>query len=307
MVFKPLKIGLALGGGGSRGFAHVGVIQVLERENIPIDFIAGTSAGSIVGACYALHQDSGQLMEEAQKLTDRMNANPIMFNSGFGDAEKEKKVIFWGKIAEFIKKGHFLHTELTKTCLNDGMIMADLLKEIFEDRKFKDTKIPFCVVAADLISGKEVILKEGLLWEAVLASCTIPGVFPPVQFPGQLLVDGGIVNAVPIKAVGNLGADFVIAANISRELKRRKDFRNAIDILLRSDAITSNSLRKIQLGMADFVISPQISHIDWWNFSKPEQVIKRGTEAAEREIEELKKTIRNKRAKIKWNRLLLRR
>jgi NTE family protein len=303
LLFNRVKIGLALGGGGARGLAHIGVLQVLEKEKIPIDFIAGASAGSLVGAFYALYQDSKRLREAAQKLSDKMNENPGQFDIGFSQAEEGKKYLFWRKLTEFIKKGYYLHTELSKTCLNEGMMMREVLTELFGDRQFSDTKIPFCAVAADLVSGKEVILKEGLLREAIMASCTIPGVFPPVEYNGKLLVDGGIVNAVPIKIVREMGADFIIASNLSRELKRKKDFRNAIDIMLRSDAITSGKLRKIQLNTADFVITPKIQHINWWNFSKPEQCIKSGERAAEKEIEELLKILRKKRIKTNWNKL----
>jgi NTE family protein len=231
---KYFKIGLALGGGGARGLAHVGVIKALEREGIPIDFIAGSSVGSVVGAFYALHKDSKKLQTTSQELAEKMNRyqNQLDFNQ----FEKEDKSILpWVKLTDFIKRGYFLHTELRKTCLNDGTMMEKLFSEVFGGCQFYETKLPFIAIAADLISGEEVFLNKGKIIPALMASCAIPGIFPPVQFQNKLLVDGGIIDNVPVKAVRKMGANFVIASNVSKELKRKTEFKNAIDILLRSE------------------------------------------------------------------------
>jgi len=299
---KKYKIGLALGGGGARTLACIGLISILEKENISIDYIAGTSAGALVGAFYALYPDSSKLKITAQKIVEKINKNPIQIDFDFGGGAKDKKYLLWRRLTDLIKKGYFLHTELRRTYLNNGEIIKDIVTEVFGNHSFNETKIPFSVVAADLITGKEVMLKEGLLSEAILASCSIPGVFPPVKYNEYLLVDGGIVNAVPIEVVRKMGADFVIASNLTRELKKKNNFQNAIDILLRSDMITSRKLRELQLEMADFTITPEISHIDWWNFNKPEQCIFCGGKAAEKEIAGLKMAIRNKRVRTKLSR-----
>jgi len=301
---RNFKIGLALGGGGARGLAHVGIIQVLEREGVPIDFIAGTSVGSVVGAFYALYKDSKRLQTAAQELAKKMNQ--YQSHLDFTQFKTEnKKVLPWGKLTEFIKKGFFLHTELRKTCLNDGVMMKKMFTEVLGTHQFCETELPFIAVAADLISGKEVHLDEGDLIPALMASCAIPGVFPPVQHHKQLLVDGGIIDNVPIEAVRRMGADFVIASNITRELKRKIKYKNAIDILLRSEEITSKKLRQIQIEKSDFVISPGIHHIDWWNFSKPEQCMSLGEEAANKVIKELQHAIKKKRMKTRWKKLLI--
>lgn len=305
MKNKYFKIGLALGGGGARGLAHVGVIKALEREDIPIDFIAGTSVGSVVGAFYALHKDSQKLLTTARQLADKMNKyqNQLDFNQ-FNQFEKEDKKIFpWVKLTDFIKRGYFLHTELKKTYLNDGMMIKKLYSEIFGERLFSETKLPFIAVAADLISGEEIFLNKGKITPALMASCAIPGIFPPVQFQNKLLVDGGIIDNIPIKAVRKMGANLVIASNISKKLKRKTEFKNAIDILLRSEKITSNELRKEQLETADFIISPEIHHVDWWNFSKPKQCIHLGEEATNKVIAELLKIIKKKKIKTGWKKL----
>jgi NTE family protein len=304
LASKHFKIGLALGGGGARGLAHAGVIQFLETEGIPIDIIAGTSVGSVIGAFYSLYKDGRKLKITAEELAKKMNQYHKHLDFNQFQTEKGKKNLPWGRLTEFIKKGYFLHTELRKTCLNDGTIMENLFKDVFGEYKFQETKIPFSAVAADLISGKEVIFREGSLTKAIMASCAIPGIFPPVQYHNQLLVDGGIIDNVPIEAVRKMGADFIISSNITRKLKRKRNFKNAIDILVRSEEITSKQLRRIQLEISDFVISPEIHQIDWWNFSKPEQCIKLGEEAAKKVKIELQKTLRKKQLKTKWKKLL---
>ncbi len=290
---KKFKIGLALGGGGARGLAHVGIIQELENSGIPIDFIAGTSVGSVVGVYYALYQDSKQLKATALQIAQQLSQISNQFD--FSQLQqKDRKTLPWGRLTEFIKKGYYLHSELRKICLNDGRVLKNLLDKFLKDYQFSDTKIPFYAVTADLISGKEVVLKDGPLVKAILASCAIPGIFPPIEYPDQLLIDGGIVNNVPVDIVKNMGADFVIACNLNRELKRKTTFKNAIDILFRSEEITSKKLRKIQLQNADFIIAPEIHHIDWWNFRKPEHCILLGAEATRKMVPYLQKVLQSR-------------
>ncbi|MFA6621394.1 MAG: patatin-like phospholipase family protein [Candidatus Caldatribacteriota bacterium] len=306
MYRKRFKIGLALGGGGARGLAHVGVIRILEKEGIPIDIIVGTSAGSVVGAYYALWKNSQELKTIAIKIANKLNQYSKYFDFNKYQAEGDRKQkLPWRRLTEFIRKGYFLHTELNKVCLNDGMYMEKVLGEIFSEYSFHETKIPFRAIAADLISGKETVLNEGRLTKAIMASCAIPGIFPPVQYNNQLLVDGGIIDNVPVEPVKKAGTDFVIASDINRDIKRKNKYNNAIDILIRSDLITSKALRRIQLEKSDFVISPEINHIDWWDFSKPEICIELGEEAARRTVNKLKSMLRKNKLKNSWKKLII--
>jgi NTE family protein len=174
------RVGLALGGGGARGMAHVGVIRVLEREGIPIDCIAGTSAGSLAGAAYAAGVRGQGLLEIALHLRWRDIARPAWPRQGF---------------VSFAR----LETYLVK-------VLGDLT--------FTDLALPYAAVAADLATGEQVILTEGRVAAAVRASCSVPGIVTPVEVGGHLLVDGGIVNNLPISVVRSLGADVVIAVGL---------------------------------------------------------------------------------------------
>jgi NTE family protein len=153
-------------------------------------------------------------------------------------------------------------------------------------------------VAADLVKGEKVILDQGKLFDALLASASIPGMFPPVILDKKILVDGGIIDVVPIEVAQSLGANFVIAVSVSQTIKKRDEFSNAVEIFFRSDSITSAELRKLQLSFADIVITPKVGRFHWSDFSKPEQCIREGEIAAQNAISEIKEKL--KRVKPVW-------
>jgi NTE family protein len=292
---EKLKIGLALGGGGARGLAHIGVLKVLERENIPIDLITGTSMGAIIGAVYALKKDVSAI----EKITEKYSKiNEFNIDLSFSEKERKDKPFFLKRMSDFLKKGYILNLELRKKYINDGEGLRKVIEELVNNKTFEDTQIPFAVVAADLVKGEKVIIRRGKLFDALLASASIPGMFPPVTLDKKILVDGGIVDVVPIEAAQSLGANFVIAVSVSQTIKKRAEFNNAIDIFFRSDSITSAELRKLQLSFADVVITPKVGRFHWSDFSKPEQCVREGEVAAQNAISELKKKM--KRAKLSW-------
>jgi NTE family protein len=289
VVKEKLKVGLALGGGGARGLAHIGVLKVLKRENIPIDLIVGTSMGAIIGAAYALKKDISTLEKIVAKYS---KIGVFNINLSFSEKEKKDKPYFFKKMSDFLKKVYAFNLELRREYLNDGEDLKKIINDLVGDKVFADTKIPFAAVAADLIKGEKVILNQGKLFNALLASASIPGIFPPIILDGKTLVDGGIVDVVPIETARSLGANFIIAVNVSPTLKKRFEFSNAIEILFRSDSITSNELIKLQLSSADLVITPKVGRFYWSNFSKPEKCIREGEIAAQNVLSELKKKLK---------------
>jgi len=295
MAEEKLKVGLALGGGGARGLAHIGVLKVLERENIPIDLITGTSMGAIIGGAYALKKDISAIEKIAEKYSKISEFN---IDFSFSEKERKNKPFFLKKMSDFLKKGYILNLELRRKYIDEGEGIKKIIKDLVGDKAFTDTKIPFAVVAADLVKGEKVILNQGKLFDALLASSSIPGMFPPVILDKKILVDGGIVDVVPIQAAQSLGANFVIGVNVGQTIKKRVEFDNAVEIFFRSDSITSAELRKLQLSFADVVITPKIGRFHWSDFSKPEQCIREGEIAAQNIILELKKKL--KKAKPIW-------
>jgi len=296
---EKLKVGLALGGGGARGLAHIGVLKVLEKEIIPIDLITGTSMGAIIGGVYALRKDISAIEKIAEKYSKISEFN---IDLSFGEKEKKDKPFFLKKMSDFLKRGYILNLELRRKYINDGEGVKKIIKDLVGDKAFTDTKIPFAAVAADLVKGEKVIIRKGKLFDALLASASIPGMFPPVILDKKILVDGGIVDIVPIETAKSLGANFVIGVNVSQTIKKRVEFDNAVEIFFRSDSITSAELRKLQLSFADVVITPKVGRFHWSDFSKPEQCVREGEIAAQNAILELKKKLK-KVKHIWWKRL----
>ena len=299
MVKEKLKVGLALGGGGARGLAHIGILKVLERENIPIDLITGTSMGAIIGGVYALKKDFSAIEKIAEKYSKISEFN---IDLSFGEKEKKDKPFFLKKMSDFLKRGYILNLELRRKYINDGEGVKKIIKDLVGDKTFTDTKIPFAAVAADLVKGEKVIIRKGKLFYALLASVSIPGMFPPVILDEKILVDGGIVDVVPIETAQSLGANFVIGVNVSQTIKKRVEFDNAVEIFFRSDSITSAELRKLQLSFADVVITPKVGRFHWSDFSKPEQCVREGEIAAQNAILELKKKLKSVKPSW-WKRL----
>ena len=251
--------------------------------------------GAILGAAYALEKNLHKLEEIVKKYSKIKEFN---IDFSFLTRNRKNQPFFLKKMSDFLKKGYLLNLELREKCLNDGTGIKKIIHELVGNHCFKDTQIPFSAIAADLISGEKVVLNQGRLFDVVLASSSIPGMFPPVNLNNKILVDGGIISVVPIETSRSMGTNFVLAVNVSQRMKRKYEYKNAVDILFRSDLITSTELRRLQISAADMVINPKVSHIHWSNFSKPEKCIQAGEIAAENKIQELKRKL--KRAERNW-------
>jgi NTE family protein len=253
------KIGLALSGGAARGFAHLGVLKVLAEHDIPIDYISGTSAGSIAGAAFA----SGLSVDEIVAMGKKMS---------------------WFRMAGF--------SYSAKGLLSNAS-MGAFFRKNFPFDKFEDLPIPFAAVTTDLETGEAIILKEkGDLIEAIQASCAIPGIFVPVEIDGKRLFDGGVVANVPTKAVKNLGAEIVIAVDV---LASGASYwgtpTTLIGIFFQSTMMLLRAASKAHHYRADIVIVPKISHLRPDEIGKMDEFIKLGEEAALEKIDEIKQLI----------------
>jgi len=266
------KIGLALGDGAARGLAHIGALEVLQKEGIPIDMIAGTSAGAVVGALYAQGKDAIQIKELAL---------------GLG----------WKKLAPLID------LSLPKTGFIRGNKIKDLLESfVGGDIQFADLKLPFACVATDIDTGEEIVLDHGSVSEAIRASISIPGIFTVVSHEGRYLVDGGLVNPVPVSTVKRMGADFIIAVNVIPDVTERADRLkkertevprepNIINIIMQSIYIGTYSLVRSSLEEADIVIEPHVVHFGAGDFHRARELILQGHLAAQDSIPEIKRKL----------------
>jgi len=264
-VRKP-KIGLTLGSGGARGIAHIGVLKVLEKNNIPIDYIAGASSGAFVGAYYAL-------------------------NKGISGFEKICLGLTKKKVLSFIDPIN------PKKALIAGNKLKQEIRRILENKNFNDLKIPLTVVATNLENGQEVHLKKGNLTDAVRASIGIPGIFYPARLDDKWLVDGGLINATPVDVARDMGADIVIAVDLTMSSEARFKDPTIVGTLIQSFDIIRTELTKLKIqSVKDLVlIQPTINHqdgVDSLRFYDAKRFIKAGEEAAEKAMPEIKRKLK---------------
>jgi len=255
------KVGLALGSGAARGLAHIGVLEVLDREGIPIDMIAGTSIGALIGALYAQQKDVSRIKNLAMDIGS-------------------KKFVF------------LIDPALPRTGLIRGRKIEGTVRSTIGDIEFGDLRVPFACVATDIGSGEEVIIKRGLVWEGIRASGSLPVLFTVAKWEGRYLVDGGLVSPVPVSVLKTMGADFIIAVNVMpyRGMRETKE-PNIFSVIMQTFHIASYQMIKSSLSGADIVIEPQVGHIAFADFHRAEECILQGELAAQDSIPEIKRHI----------------
>jgi len=273
------KICLALGGGAARGLAHLGVLKVFEDAKIPIDMIAGTSLGALIGGLYASQPDASYWMSRVEQFlrSFRSRRTRLEFLRKLEQPNNHRG--FFSDMATMIRKGYFWGVTATKPAFIGEQDYQDLIYPLIPDIAIEETKIPFSCLATDLRNGKRIMYTRGRLRTAVSASCALPGIFPPVVDNGMLLVDGGWVERVPVLCAWEMGADIVIAVDVSSDVATFGE-KSGLDIVLRADAVTRIYLNEILARQADVVIHPAVGETHWADFSNPKDLIKEGETAA---------------------------
>ncbi len=276
---KRKRIGLALGGGGSRGFAHIGVLKVLEEESIPIDVVTGTSIGALVGGAFASGLGPAALSKKVDEIVKSPLAQISVFQA-MGNSSEKKEMDLADKIGLFFKSQWLFAQALFNPGMMETKDFQAVIDHFIPDISIEETKIPFRAVAADLVTGGEVILSKGSLRRAVMASCAVPGFMPPLREGNQLLVDGGIVNLVPGSVAKQEGAEVVIGVDVDRDIGADQNFQSAIDVYIRAVEIGSFHLSVYRLKDADVVIRPQVGQMQWFDLSHVEETIREGERSA---------------------------
>lgn len=260
---KQPKIGLALGSGAARGLAHIGVIKVLEENNIPIDCVAGSSIGAVIGGLWA---------------------------SGLGIAEIEKIVL------DMTNRDVF---SLVDPRMGKGFIKGERIKSFIESnlvaKNFEDCRVPFAATATDIKTGEIVVLRSGNIADAIRASISMPLVFQPVEKDGKTLVDGGVGAPVPVEIVRKMGADIVIAVNLDKHYVDDNWRSGLLDIAHDSMNIMRHYLSFYQSKEADIVINLDLGSNKWYDFVNGQNKILAGEKMMKKEIPSLKELIRSKR------------
>ena len=286
-MYKNLKIGLALGGGGARGACHIGVLRVLEDNGIIPDVIAGTSAGSMIGAMYASELNAKIVEEKYMKHIQSENFKDLGFRY-IPNSEKDDSI--FSQIVKQIKNQYVLMVSSNRKSIIKNERLSKAANILFEADRFEDLKIPLFVSATDLITGNPIIYKTGNLVDAVVQSSTIPGFVEPTYQNNRMLVDGGISLPTPVTPL--LGeCDFIIAVNITRGVTNQPEPNNIFEILNRSRDVSIGQLNKYVLEKSNFVIKPEHNNLHWSAFDQSDEFLEVGRKAALDSIENLLDTL----------------
>jgi NTE family protein len=260
-INRGKKVGLALGSGVARGLAHIGVLQVLEAEGVPIDMVSGTSIGSVVGALYALGKPVSEILEIAREVGSH-------------------------------KFNYLVDLNVPRTGLIRGKKIEDRLKKFYGNSQFSDLVLPFKCVATDIDSGEEVVLDDGLIWEAVRASISIPVIFKVVNRRDRYLVDGALVNPLPADILRQMGADIVIAVNVipDRNISDKTE-PNIFDIVMQTLHIVEYSAVKRGVRKADVLLEPKVDGFALTDFHRVDECVEKGVLAAVKAIPRIKELL----------------
>ena len=283
---KKRSLGVALGGGGARGFAHLGILLVLHEQQIPISSIAGTSIGAALGACRALDMP----LETTAKLLCLLDLNYLLAVSDSTIREVQRAL---GRgMVEFVRGCDWQDLSATGSLGR----MHELFQLLTGNRSFADVTIPYAAVAAELQSGDEVVLTSGKIADAATASAAVPGVFPPFPMDGRLLIDGGILHKIPADIAIDLGADAVLAVDTGAPLTR--EVKTSLDALFQSQRITSTHLTHMQMERARhrvdgrlLTLKPDIGWMTIFDFQHVQEAIEAGRASASAHLKEIRNLI----------------
>lgn len=281
------KLGLALGGGGARGLAHLGVLLALDEAGIPISMIAGTSMGAAMGASKAIGAD----LTMVRKLLETIDLNELLQVTDSTLRELQK--IIGRSVMEYVRGSPWREEGAAP---HDLARLNELFSLLTANKRFEDTLIPFAAVAADLQTGERVVLQDGKLASAISASTAVPGVFSPVARDGRYLIDGGIVEKLPIDAVTDMGAEAVLAVDTGAPLDR--EIETCLDAILQSQRATSQHLTNLQqtrareqLGDRLLVLRPDVGWIKMFGFEHTKEAIQAGEEVVRAHLDDVREIL----------------
>ena len=268
------KVGLVLSGGGARGMAHIGVLQVLEEIGIYPDYITGTSMGSVVGGLYSL----GYTADELDSITKTADWSFILSNDlDYRRVAYEEKKYFERYLLELPMKG--FTPSLPKGVIDGQNLQnyfSDLTRSAHDVHDFDDLPVPFRAIATDIATGESVTLKSGSLTNSIRASMAIPSIFTPVEIDDKLLVDGGLVRNFSVTEVREMGADIIIGVFVSTDLDAKEDLNSLLDILFQSGFVLSAYDSREQSKLVDFFIQPDLKGYSSGSFDASDSIIARG-------------------------------
>ncbi|MCB2185776.1 MAG: patatin-like phospholipase family protein [Deltaproteobacteria bacterium] len=279
------KIVLALGGGGARGFAHVGVLEELEARGARVAGITGVSAGALAGAGFALGHRSEQMRVRIAEFLDSPLANPSILRHMVEEPGSETDSSLADRVMRLFIKGRVITHFLLHAAIMGQEYFARVIDFFLPDTLIEDLPLPFWCVATDVKTGEAVIFDRGPLRRAVLASSAVPGMCEPVEVNGRFLMDGGVAALVPLDAARLMAAErwgggLVAAVNVDRNVVTNQVPETALECYLRAGEIQSHLLNRKMLAEADVVIEPLVGEVNWAEFDRADWLIEQGVAAA---------------------------
>lgn len=278
---------VALGGGGARGLAHIGFLKVLDENNIKIDALSGCSMGAIVGGLYAYFGNAKAVEEFVFNTINSDNYKEL----GVGKIKPKRETTlanYFEQFFDFIGTSIHILKAINRNAYFDEEI-TDKIFDFVPDVQIESLKIKFFAVATDLISGSEFVFSSGSLRKALKASAAIPGIFSPVKYHNYLLVDGSVVDLVPVKILKDSGYEKILAVDVVKSLENPIPPKNIIEILYRVESISSYQLSALQLKEADLLIYPDVRNYDWSDFEYAEKIISEGEKSAISNLDTIRK------------------
>ena len=294
------KWGLALGGGGARGIAHVGVLKALEKANLLPDVITGTSIGALVGGAYACKPDAPALEKRFYDVLapDSTENKPLKMIARLNWESLEESTIL-SRLRRSFQKELFVGMVAFRSGVLSEEELRSCVAAFLPDVDLAETRIPFAPLTVDLLSGRPHLLEKGSIVEAVMASCAVPGFMPPVRIEDAVLMDGGLAELIPAEAARTCGADTVIGVDVGIDLCDACELSDGIDAINRATEIMSHHLGNSGRKACDLLIKPLDDHVAWTDFRSYMKLIQLGEAAAEAALDDIRRIVRKKPGR-KW-------
>ncbi|OGH01975.1 MAG: hypothetical protein A2600_04510 [Candidatus Lambdaproteobacteria bacterium RIFOXYD1_FULL_56_27] len=291
-----MKVALALGGGASRGLAHMGVIQALTEAKIPINIIAGVSIGGVIGAIYAAHPQIDRVIQNVNAFLDSQDFNQTKLE--LIQAGKSQSNGYYEQLKKMVTNGIFLAISSTRSSFISRETFERNLSHLVPKIGIEDCEIPLGLIGTDLKNGQAMEFLSGPMMEAVMATSAIPGIFPPVKIGGKRYVDGSWLVPVPVELARKMGADLVIAVDVAPTMSNLGDSTlelSGLDIQLRASEASRMALKGKCLSQAEVKIVVDLMDIHWADFTKLDLCVERGYSAARRSLEVIEKALFKKK------------
>lgn len=298
-MFEKVKLGLALGAGGARGAAHLGVLKGLEEAGVRIGSLAGTSIGAVVGGAYAAYGSAADL--EARLLefleTDLFQRTGMTL---MRDVFRERPESLAQRLETFLKRAYVQALFVSRTAILDTQTFQEVIAYFIPEVNIESLPLSFCALGTDLHSGRPVLFRRGSLRQALFASAAIPGAVSPVQVGDLLVADGGVLNMVPVSAARSLGADVVLAVDVERTAEGEVKYKSGLDLIFRVEDIQSSYLKATELRAANLVLRPKVGHIHWSDFRRAPELIRLGQDELLAHLDQVRRLAKRRRRPWWW-------